>query len=60
MKKQKLNFRFHNPNTAEATADMILKVFIEVNAQKVDAAVKEAAEQISETKKNVEISNMVL
>ncbi len=29
MKKQKLNYRFHNPNTAEVTADYILKVFIE-------------------------------
>ena len=26
MKKQKLNYRFHNPNTAEVTADYILKV----------------------------------
>ena len=36
MKKQKLNYRFHNPNTAEVTADYILKVFIEVNAKKVE------------------------
>ena len=35
MKKQKLNYRFHNPNTAEVTANYILKVFIEVNAKKV-------------------------
>ncbi len=35
MKKQKLNHRFHNPNTAEVTADYILKIFIEVNGEKV-------------------------
>ena len=33
MKKQKLNYRFHNPNTAEVTADYILKVFIEANCK---------------------------
>lgn len=45
MKKQKLNFRFHNPNTADVTADILLKVFIEANAKKVETAVQEAAEQ---------------
>ena len=46
MKKQKLNYRFHNPNTAEITADILLKVFIEANAKKVEMAVQEAAEQL--------------
>ena len=46
MKKKKLNYRFHNPNTAEATADILLKVFIEANAKKVEMAVQEAAEQL--------------
>ena len=41
MKKQKLNYRFHNPNTAEVTADYILKVFIKVNAKKVERVMQE-------------------
>ena len=45
MKKQKLNYRFHNPNTAEVTADYILKVFIEVNAKKVERVMQEVAEE---------------
>ncbi|MEG1558275.1 MAG: hypothetical protein RR368_07560 [Oscillospiraceae bacterium] len=43
MAKQKLNFRFHNPNTAEATADYILKMFIEANKEKVEQAMQDAA-----------------
>ena len=50
MKKKKLNYRFHNPNTAEATADILLKVFIEANSKKVEKAVQEAAEQSTEVK----------
>jgi len=42
--KSKLNFRFHNPNTAEATADYILKIFIEANQEKVEQAMQTAAE----------------
>ena len=45
MKKQKLNYRFHNPNTAEVTADYILKVFIEANMKKVERAMQEVAEK---------------
>ena len=45
MKKKKLNYRFHNPNAAEATADILLKVFIEANSKKVERAVQEVAEQ---------------
>ena len=43
MKKQKLNYRFHNPNTAEVTADYILKVFIEANMKKVERVMQEMA-----------------
>ena len=32
MKKRKLTYQFHNPNTAEATADMLLKVLIVLNS----------------------------
>ncbi len=44
MKKRKLNYRFHDPNPAAVTADYILKIFIEANAGKVEAAVREAAD----------------
>jgi hypothetical protein len=42
MKKRKLNYIFHNPNTPEATADYILKLFIEANASKVEAVIRQA------------------
>ena len=54
MKKQKLNYRFHNPNTAEVTADYILKVFIEVNAEKVERVMQEVAEKSAEEDKQEE------
>ena len=41
MKKRKLNYRFHNPNTAEATTAYLLKVLLEVNAAKVERAIRE-------------------
>lgn len=44
MAKQKLNFRFHNPNTAGATADYILKMFIEANREKVKQAIQAATD----------------
>lgn len=40
MKKRKLNYRFHNPNTAAAAADYILKILIEANTAKVESAIK--------------------
>lgn len=43
MKKRKLNYIFHNPNTPEATADYILKLFIEANASKVESVIRQAA-----------------
>ena len=41
--QRKLNYRFHNPNSAEDTADFLCKLLIEVNAGKVERAVEEAA-----------------
>ena len=46
MKKRKLNYRFHNPNSDEVTADFLLKIFIEVNKEKVEKAILKAAEQL--------------
>lgn len=48
MKERKLNYRFHNLNTVEATADILLKVLIEANSEKVELAIQEVAEQFSE------------
>ena len=46
MKRRKLNYIFHNPNTLEATADYILKLFLEVNASKVEAVIRKASGEI--------------
>ncbi|MBD5472844.1 MAG: hypothetical protein HDR20_08090 [Lachnospiraceae bacterium] len=46
MKKQKLNYRFHNPNPADVTADYILKIFIEVNEKKVEQAIRSSAGEL--------------
>lgn len=46
MKRRKLNYRFHNPNPVAVTADYILKIFIDANAGKVEAAIQKATEAI--------------
>ncbi len=43
MKRTKLNYRFHNPNSAEDTADFLCKFLVEVNARKVERVIEEAA-----------------
>ena len=43
MKRSKLNYRFHNPNSAEDTADFLCKLMIEVNTGKLERAIEEAA-----------------
>jgi hypothetical protein len=45
VKERKLNYRFHDPNPAAVTADYILKIFIEANAGKVEAAIQKAADE---------------
>lgn len=42
LKRTKLNYRFHNPNSAEDTADFLCKLLIEVNVGKVERAIKDA------------------
>ena len=44
MKERKLNYRFYNPNPTAATADYLLKIFMEVNQEKVQLAVQAAAD----------------
>ena len=48
MKKTKLNYRFHNPNSAEDTADFLCKLLIEANAGKVERAMEEAASRCAD------------
>lgn len=43
MKERKLNYRFHNPNPTAATADYLLKIFMEANQEKVQLAIQDAA-----------------
>ena len=48
MKQKKLNYRFHNPNSAEDTADFLCKLLIEANAGKVERVIEEAALRCAE------------
>lgn len=48
MKQRKLNYRFHNPNSAEDTADFLCKLLIEANAGKVERAIEEATSRCAE------------
>ena len=50
MKKRKLNYRIHNPNTAAATADYILKILIDANSEKVEKAIQAAVDQADREK----------
>ena len=49
MKQRKLNYRFHNPNSAEDTAEFLCKLLIEANTGKVERAIEEAASKCAET-----------
>lgn len=53
MKRKKLNYRFHNPNSAEATADYLCKLLIEVNMNKVERAIQEAAMEVDKGKQEI-------
>ncbi|MEE1517298.1 MAG: hypothetical protein UF228_06840 [Lachnospiraceae bacterium] len=48
MKQRKLNYHFHNPNSAEDTADFLCKLLIEANTGKVERAIEEAASRCAE------------
>ena len=48
MKQRKLHYRFHNPNSAEDTANYLVKILIEANAGKVERAIEEAASRCAE------------
>ena len=48
MKQRKWNYRFHNPNSAEDTAEFLCKLLIEANTGKVERAIEEAASRCAE------------
>ncbi|MBQ8231570.1 MAG: hypothetical protein IJZ34_06570 [Lachnospiraceae bacterium] len=54
MKKRKLNYVIHNPNTMEKTADFLLEILIAANAEKVEQALREAAAPNEEQKDETE------
>lgn len=56
LKQRKLNYRFHNPNTAEDTAEFLCKLLIEANAGKVERALQEAALGCKEEEEYIEES----
>ena len=56
MKQRKLNYRFHNPNSAEDTADFLCKLLIEANASKVERAIEEAASKCAEESEYIAVS----
>ena len=41
MKRKKLEFRIHNPNTAEATAEYIAQVIVEANQTRIERYIRE-------------------
>ena len=43
MKKRKLHYVIHNPNSIEKTADLLLEILIAANTDKVEQALREAA-----------------
>ena len=43
-KKQTLHYAFHNPNPPAKTADFLLKLCLEVDQRKIDAALQKAYE----------------
>ena len=48
MKQRKLNYRFHNPNSAEDTANYLCKILIEANAGKVERGLQEVMVKCAE------------
>ena len=47
MKKTKLNYRFHNPNTDEVMANYLCKILVQANAEKARRVI-EAAKELNE------------
>ena len=56
MRQRKLNYRFHNPNSAEDTADFLCKLLIEANTGKVERAIEEAALKCAEESEYIAVT----
>ena len=56
-KKNKLNFRFHNPNTPEATADYIVQIFVAANTGRVEKVLNQNASKGDKEKEEGEGEN---
>ena len=54
MKQMKLNYHFHNPNSAEDTANYLFKILIEANIGKVERVIEEAALKCAEESEYIE------
>lgn len=59
VKKRKLNYVIHNPNTVEKTADFLLEILIEANAGKVEQVLREAASTSEEQEDVMEIKQAI-
>ena len=58
MRKQKLTYRFHDPNPPGVAAEHILKVLIEANTPKAEKAIREAmAEMERQSTEAVNLNN---
>ena len=49
MAKQKLNYRFHDPNPPGVAAEAIIRVLVEANMPKLERAIQNAAEESDPT-----------
>ena len=56
MTNTKLNYRFHNPNTPEASAEHLLQILIDANRSKVEENIKQATQKEDKHFKNYEES----
>ena len=59
MKQRKLSYRFHNPNSAEDTADFLCMLLIEANAGKVERAIEEAASKCAEESEYIAVPEKI-
>ena len=49
MDKTKLKYKFNNQNSAEDTADILLKLFVEANKPMVEEVIKNKLKELSES-----------
>lgn len=54
MKKDKLNYRIHDPNSVEDTAKYLLKIYIEANREKVDRIIRENLDTVNSEAESIE------